>query len=122
MTSNTETNVVAFPKSKIVRDTSLNIDAVNKMKEKSIQNFADTITAEMSDLILFELENFGVDTESDEFTKDFYFMCAILSALVYRSVGVEHHFHKFIDENVSLAEVKEITDKVKNTDNPEDDE
>lgn len=113
MTSNTETNVVTFPKSKIVRDSSLNTDAVNKMREKSVQNFADTITVEISDLILFELENFGVDTESAEFTKDFYFMCAILSALVYRSVGIEHHFHSFIDENVSLAEVKEITEKVK---------
>lgn len=122
MTSNTQTNIVAFPRNKIVRDTSLDIEAVNKMKEKSIQNFADTITAEMSDIILFELENFGVDTESDEFTKDFYFMCAILSALIYRSVGVEHHFHSFIDKNVSLAEVKEITDKVKAETLEEDDE
>lgn len=122
MTSNTESNVVAFPRNKIVRDTSLDTAAVNKMKEKSVQNFADAITVEVSDIILFELENVGVDTESAEFTKDFYFMCAILSALVYRSVGIEHHFHSFIDDHVSLAEVKEITDKVKTTDNPEDDE
>jgi hypothetical protein len=111
MTSNTNTNVVAFPKNKIVRDTALNTEAVNKMKEKSVQNFADTITVELSDLILFELENFGVDTESAEFTKDFYFMCSILSALVYRSVGIKHEFHEFIDDKVSVAEVNEIISK-----------
>jgi len=115
MTSNTNTNVVAFPKSKIVRDSALNTDAVNKMKEKSVQNFADTITVEVSDMILFELENFGVDTESAEFTKDFYFMCSILSALVYRSVGIKHEFHDFIDEKVSLADMNEIISKTNDT-------
>jgi len=115
MTSNTNTNVVAFPKSKIVRDSALNTDAVNKMKEKSVQNFADTITVEVSDMILFELENFGVDTESAEFTKDFYFMCSILSALVYRSVGIKHDFHDFIDEKVSLADMNEIISKTNDT-------
>lgn len=115
MTSNTNTNVVAFPKSKIFRDSALNTDAVNKMKEKSVQNFADTITVEVSDMILFELENFGVDTESAEFTKDFYFMCSILSALVYRSVGIKHEFHDFIDEKVSLADMNEIISKTNDT-------
>ena len=115
MTSNTNTNVVAFPKSKIVRDSALNTDAVNKMKEKSVQNFADTITVEVSDMILFELENVGVDTESAEFIKDFYFMCSILSALVYRSVGIKHEFHDFIDEKVSLADMNEIISKTNDT-------
>lgn len=109
----TTTNIVEFPKSKIVRDGSLNSEAINKMKEKSTQNFADDLVEELTGILLTELDNYGVDIESDTFTKDFYYMVSIMSAMIYRTVDLKHDFHEFLDKNVVVKEV------VAPVDNPE---
>lgn len=100
------TNIVEFPKSKIVRDGALNTEAVNKLKEKSTQNFADTLVQEITESLLLELDNYGIDTEADHFNKDFYFLVSILSAMIYRSLELEHDFHNFLDSYVKVSEVK----------------
>lgn len=104
MTSN---NIVEFPKSKIIRDGSLNSDTINKLKEKSTLNFADALTQDITEALLQELDNYGIDVESPNFTKDFYFLVSILSAMIYRSLNLEHDFHNFLDTYVKVKETDE---------------
>lgn len=100
MTSN---NVLEFPRHKIVRDGSMNIEELQKMKTKSLQNFTDALIQEMTENMLMDFDNYGIDIESDEFIKDFHYLVAILSATIYRTVGMEHELHPFLEEKVKLT-------------------
>lgn len=97
-------NIVEFPKSKIIRDGSLNTEAIEKMKEKSTQNFADTLVQDLTESILSELDNYGIDIEDEKFGKDFFYMVSIMSAMIYRTLHIKHDFHDFLDNNVVLKE------------------
>ena len=119
-------NVYNFPKSKIVRDVaSENLEAIKKMKDKSLKNFADSLTQEMIDNILSDFDNCGVDIDSDSFNKDFVFLSAILSATVYRSLDLPHELQSFIDDTVKVSYMtkdemsnKNFDELVKVTDKP----
>lgn len=111
MTSN---NVLEFPKHKIVRDGALNHETINKMREKSTQNFADDLTQELTSILLSEFDNFGIDVDNEQFSKDFIFLVTIMSAVIYRSLELEHDFHNFLD---SYVQVKEF-DGEETLDNP----
>jgi hypothetical protein len=106
----TEPNIVQFPKNKIVRETVPDIDELNKVKEKSIMNFADGVVEDMSSNILFELGNYGIDIESEKFLKDFYFLVAIMGATIYRTLSVEHPLQAFMDEKVVIAKIEGLED------------
>jgi hypothetical protein len=106
----TEPNIVQFPKDKIVRETVPDIEELNKVKEKSIMNFADGVVEDMSSNILFELGNYGIDIESEEFLKDFYFLVAIMSATIYRTLSVDHPLQSFMDEKVRITKVESVDD------------
>jgi hypothetical protein len=113
MTSN---NVLEFPRHKIVRDGSMNIEELQKMKAKSLKNFADALVQEMTENILMDFDNYGIDIESDTFIKDFHYLVAILSATIYRTVGMEHDLHPFLDTKVKLT-FTEDEEQVDLTDN-----
>ena len=99
----TEPNVVQFPKSKIVRETLPDIEELNRVKEKGIRNFADTLVADISANILGDLDNYGIDIDNDAFLKDFHFFVATLCATVYRTLDVDHPLHRFMDESVVIV-------------------
>jgi hypothetical protein len=54
--------------------------------------------------MLTELENFGVDTSPIEFQKDFIFLTDVIRCAIYRSMGLEHGLHDFIDEHVEIVD------------------
>lgn len=99
------TNVFKFPEHKIVREVPVPIEEVEKAKEKGRQNYADGVVGEICLNLYAELENYGVDSNSEEFNKDFLFLSDVLKAIVYRSMSLEHSLHKFIDENVTIKTV-----------------
>jgi hypothetical protein len=68
---------------------------------------ADTIVDEITGMIITELDNYYVEIENKQFTKDFVLVLDALKAAVYRSFGLPHHLHDFIDDNVKLIEGKE---------------
>jgi hypothetical protein len=107
----TEPNIVQFPKDKIVREALPDIEELNRVREKSIKNFADTVIEDMSSNILFELGNYGIDIESETFIKDFHFLVATMAATIYRTLSVDHPLHRFMDENVVLTIADETIDK-----------
>jgi hypothetical protein len=101
------TNIVDFPKSKIVRDVAPNVEEIVKAREKSVENFAEGAISDIVDSIYSEIENNGIETETDNFTKDFSFMVEGLRSCIYRSLNLEHHLHAFLDNYVNL---KKMTD------------
>jgi hypothetical protein len=65
----------------------------------------------MSSNILFELGNYGIDTETEEFMKDFHFLVATMAATIYRTLSVDHPLHKFMEENVVITVMDDTIDK-----------
>lgn len=113
MTQELSNNVVEFPKNKIVRDSTQNIEELKKIKTKSLENFADALAQEITENVLMDLDNSGLDTESRTFTKDFHFLVNVLTATIYRMMELEHELHQFIDERVKLVKV-DVTDELDN--------
>lgn len=101
LTSKTK-NVVEFPKSKIVREAPVNIELLEKAKEKAVARVADQIVDAVIETMIEQIENFGLDTDHDNFLKDFSLVADGLRATVYRSFEIEHHLHNFIDDNIKL--------------------
>lgn len=95
-------NIVEFPKSKIFREAPINIEVIEKAKEKATTNFADQIVDSIIEGMLEQIENCGIDTDTADFMKDFSLSVDGLRATVYRSLGIAHHLHAFIDENVKM--------------------
>jgi len=95
-------NVFKFPEHKIVREITPPIEEIEAAKEKGRQNFADGILVDFIDNTLGLLENYGVDTDGTEFERDFSFAIDTVKAAVYRSMGLKHHLHDFVDNNVTV--------------------
>jgi molecular chaperone GrpE (heat shock protein) len=94
-------NIVEFPRNRIIREHA-GAEYIEKAKERGKQNFAETVSDDLISVLLEELENFGVDTSQDEFIKDFSMTVDSLRATIYRSFGVPHHLHDFIDTHVKM--------------------
>ena len=103
-------NVLSFPKSKIIRDGDHNIEELAKLKTKSIQNFADSLTDEIGESIIGAFAINGIEVENEKFVKDFHFLISIINATIYRTLNLEHQFHTFIDDNVVLTDRSEISE------------
>jgi hypothetical protein len=100
------TNVFEFPKSKIVRDVPINIEEIEKAKEKGKKQYADGIVSEIGSGLIAELENYGIDLDDEEggLNKDFLFLTDVLKSVVYRNMNIDHPLHTFVDDNVSIFE------------------
>ena len=98
------TNVFKFPESKIVREVPINVEEVEKAKEKGRQKYADGIVAEVATGLLAELENYGIDLESEsgQMSKDFLFLTDVLKSVIYRNMDLKHSLHEFVDDNVAI--------------------
>ena len=95
---NTESNIVAFPKSKIVREHPVLEDPmVEEMKTRGSKNYADFICDEMADKILASLHASGVDLSECE--HDLVWSLVALKSGVYRSMGLNYPHHEFFDEH-----------------------
>jgi hypothetical protein len=103
----TESNVLSFPKNRIIRDTDHNIEELAKLKNNSIRNFADALTEEIAETVIQIFSANGVEIENEKFAKDFHFLVGVTNATIYRTLNIEHQFHSFLDEHVSFNEIPE---------------
>ena len=94
--------VIEFPKSKVVREIPEEVHIERQAKADMKQ--ADVIVDEVAGLMITELDNYFVDVTSKQFSKDIILVVDALKAAVYRSYGIDHHLHPFIDDNVKLIE------------------
>jgi hypothetical protein len=72
--------------------------------KKADQKFADSVVDELAGFLLTELDNYDIEVENKAFAKDFVLVVDSLRATIYRSLGLDHHLHMFIDDNVKLLE------------------
>lgn len=94
--------VIEFPKHKVVREIP---EEIHKERQaKADQKVADTIVDEITGLIITELDNYYVEVTNKQFSKDLVLVADAIKAAVYRSFGIDHHLHEFIDKNVTLIE------------------
>lgn len=112
-----ETKVIEFPKNKVVRDVPEEI--YKERQAKADQKMADAIVDEVAGLMITELDNYFIEVTDKQFAKDIILVVDSLKAAVYRSFGIDHHLHDFIDNNVKLIEgdinsftKEEIKDKI----------
>lgn len=96
-------NLIEFPKSKIVREP-MNAEGMEKLRKKGMKKYADAVAHDLSSLVLMELGNYGIDTEGDDFLRDFVLLSGILSATIYRSMDMEHPLQKMIENTVQVKE------------------
>lgn len=94
--------IIEFPKHKVVREVPNEV--VEERNRRSEQKTADSIVDDLTGIIVTELDNYCIDVTSKKFTKDFVLVMDSLKAAVYRSFGIEHHLHDFVDNNVTLIE------------------
>jgi hypothetical protein len=105
-------NVLTFPKQKIVRDTvndKFEDEEVQKAKEKSVQNYVDSIVDDLAECILCELDNNGIDRSNEDVIQDINMSCLILKSAVYRSMNKHYVLHDFLDDvykNIKIEYIK----------------
>lgn len=99
--------VIAFPKDKIIRENTQNIDLLEKAKSNSVKRFADDVSETLASICYDQIETFGLNTTDDSFDKDFSFLVNVLTATVYRTLKIDHDLHKFVDEHVTVDEETE---------------
>ena len=95
-------NVFKFPEHKIVREIPPQIEEIEKAKEKGKQNYAEDIAVDFAESMLAVLDSYGIDQDTQSFDKDLAFTIESIRALIYRSLGLNHHLHDFIDTHVSV--------------------
>lgn len=108
----TTNNILLFPKDKIVREAINDVEDLKKAQEKSVRNYADTTVDELTNLIIGEIDNYGLEREEDAVKRDLHFALTVLSAAVYRSLKIHHEMHPFLDDYVKTVEMilKETTE------------
>lgn len=95
-------NVFKFPEHKIVREVPPQIEEIEKAKEKGKQNYAEDIITDFAESMLGALDSYGIDQDGRHFDKDLSFAVEGIRAMIYRSLGLEHHLHDFVDTHVSV--------------------
>jgi hypothetical protein len=101
--------VIEFPHHKVVREVPE--EHMIARQAKADQKLADAIVDDITGMMITELDNCFVEVENKQFSKDFVLVADALKACVYRSFGIDHHLHDFIDNNVKLIEGAESMTK-----------
>ena len=108
MTEETPKKVIEFPKHKVIREVP---EQLQERDRRANQKYADTITDDLTSMLITELDNFMVDVQDKKFTRDLVLVVDALKAAIYRSLGLDHHLHDFIDKNVKLIDGASIMTK-----------
>lgn len=108
----TANNIVIFPK-KPVRDPAKlnnphahNQEYIDTHKRKTADSMVENYTDQIAKLLHMN----GVNVFTERFVRDYTVFTEIMKATIYRSVDLDHPFHKFMDEitgKVVKAEVKD---------------
>jgi hypothetical protein len=106
-----DSTILPFPRSKIVREILPESEELKRLKAKNTRNFADALVQDLSEEILVALSEVGLDTDGENFNKDFHFFVGTLHSMVYRSLDMEHDLHQFVDEKVRIIKTSSYYDE-----------
>lgn len=98
--------IIQFPESRIVREVPS--EAVKAMLDKGARKQIDEVVDGVQGSFFQELMEYGIDTETENFYKDFSYLCHVAKALVYRNFKLEHELHPFLDETVEVLSEDEF--------------
>jgi hypothetical protein len=97
-------NILEFPKSAIVRDTTAQTnERIAAAKEAGTKNFADAVGSDLAEEMAMNLSSCGIDIETEQFQKDFTLLYAVMAGMIYRAVDLTHPIHQFMDDSVKLV-------------------
>jgi hypothetical protein len=99
-------DVIPFPQTRIIREVPP--ESIKQVQERGKVRHAEAIVDEVAAIMHSGLSDFGIDTEPEDFQKDFAFTLEGLKAIVFRSFGIEHQWHDIISRKINLDEVVEI--------------
>jgi len=105
------TEILQFPKNKIVREVPIDNERLEKAKKQSVKNFAESLVANIGENILLDLEQgagLEVSSKNEEFTRDFFFALDVLRATIYRQLELDHHLHEYINEHVKVSKLEDM--------------
>ena len=92
--------IINFPKDKTVR---INDQILEESRARSSVNFADMVVQEITQNLMMDFSESGLDTTGENFNKDFHLLVLTLEALIYRSLSIPHDYHQVIDETVDFS-------------------
>lgn len=105
------TQILEFPRNKIVREVPIDNERLEKAKKQSTKNFAEALIANIGENVLIDLEQgagLEVSAKNEDFTRDFFFALDVLRATIYRQLELEHHLHDYIDQHVKVRKLEEM--------------
>jgi hypothetical protein len=105
------TEILQFPKNKIVREVPIDNERLEKAKTQSVKNFAESLVANIGENILLDLEQgagLEVTPKNEDFTRDFFFALDVLRATIYRQLELDHHLHDYINEHVKVSKLDDM--------------
>lgn len=102
------TEILQFPKNKIIREIPVDNEKLEKTKQKSVTNFAENILNEIAHEVAMELDNAGIDTQSEQFLKDYMIVVDFLRATIYRQMDIKHHLHEVMDTSVKTEKLEDM--------------
>lgn len=105
--SNTETNILFFPENKIVRGRPINKEQFNEEIIEHKIKYVDYILSKNMSSLFTKLGLEGINTETEQFYKDYSFTVETLRAALYRTMEMEHPIQDFVDENFQIQEETE---------------
>ena len=92
------TNVIDFPKDKIVRDiSSVNKKAAVDNKKMNKVALIQEIVDQCCHNIIDDLADVGCDVDNEEFYRDFVHVSQALESCLLRSAGLSHPMQKIYD-------------------------
>lgn len=100
--------VIEFPKNKVVRE--IPEEHLKARQDRMNQKVADAISEDISGIVLTELDNNGIDVETESFMKDFVLANESIKACVYRFFGIEHYLHHYADNNIKIIQSGDMSD------------
>jgi EAL domain-containing protein (putative c-di-GMP-specific phosphodiesterase class I) len=107
----TTNNVVLFPKQTVVNQEVSPENFMKIMEEKGKVNFIENVVQEIAENAAQHMSDYGIDINSEQFVHDYSFALVVLRSAIYRSIGMEHPLHEFLDSNVVFSETELDTEQ-----------
>lgn len=103
-TSNTENNILKFPENRIVRGRPINKEQFNENIAEHKIKYVDYIISKNMSKLYAKLGLEGINTETEQFYKDYSFTVESLRSALYRAMEIEHPIQDFVDTHFQIKD------------------
>lgn len=98
---NTGNNVIKFPENRIIRLG--NVPFFNEDIDEHKTKYIDSILSRHMQALYNKLGFDGINTENEQFYKDYSFVVESLRSALYRSMEMTHPIQQFVDVNFEMS-------------------